>query len=80
VAKRIAQRYDAPLHVAHGHGHFLFGEPGWESHAAAILDWIGQLPPAARGGALNTRSSTDPANLSSVPRIGTRDASSSAPS
>jgi len=76
VARRIAQRYDAPLHVAQGHGHFLFGEPGWETHAAAILDWIGQLPPAVRGGALATRSSTDPANLSSSDRIGARDSSS----
>jgi hypothetical protein len=66
--------------VAHGHGHFLFGEPGWESHAAAILDWIGQLPPAARGGSLNTRSSTDPTNFASIPRVDSRDASSSASS
>jgi len=80
VARRIAQRYDAPLHVAHGHGHFLFGEPGWESHAKAILDWIGQLPPAVRGGALATRSSTDPTNQSPIPRIDSRDANSTAPS
>ena len=78
VARRIAQRYDAPLHVARGHGHFLFGEPGWEPHAAAILDWIGQLPAAARGGALNTRSSTDPTNHPAISRIDSRDASSSA--
>jgi pimeloyl-ACP methyl ester carboxylesterase len=80
VARRIAQRYDAPLHVAHGHGHFLFGEPGWEPHAAAILDWIGGLPPAVRGGALATRSSTDPANHSGIPRIGPRDTNPTAPS
>jgi len=76
VARRIAQRYDAPLHVAHGHGHFLFGEPGWEIHAAAILDWIQQLPPGARGGALATRSSTDPANPTRVDRVGAQDSSS----
>jgi len=76
VARRIAQRYDAPLHVARGHGHFLFGEPGWETHAAAILDWIGQLPPGVRGGALATRSSTDPVNSTPVDRVGARDSSS----
>src|SRR4051812_5939871 len=80
VARRIAQRYEAPLHVAHGHGHFLFGEPGWETHAAAILDWIGHLPPAIRGGALSTRSSTDPANQSPIGRIDARDSSSITPS
>lgn len=80
VARRLAQRYDAPLHVAAGHGHFLFGEPGWDAHATAILDWIGRLPAAVRGGALATRSSTDPANLSSIPRIDSRDANSTAPS
>jgi len=80
VARRIAQRYDAPLHVARGHGHFLFGEPGWETHAAAILDWIGQLPPGARGGALTTRSSTESVNHTLVDRIGARDSSSSSTS
>lgn len=80
VARRIAQRYDAPLHVAPGHGHFLFGEPGWERHAAAVLDWIGQLPPAVRGGALATRSSTDAANAAPGGRIGERTSSSNAPS
>jgi non-heme chloroperoxidase len=62
VARRIAERFDAPLHVARGHGHFLFGEPGWEAHAAAMLDWIEQLPPAVRGGALPTRAPSDSAN------------------
>jgi len=80
VARRIAQRYDAPLHVARGHGHFLFGEPGWETHAAAILEWIDQLPPAVRGGALATRSSTDPVNHTSPGRIGAQDSSSTTPS
>jgi pimeloyl-ACP methyl ester carboxylesterase len=76
VARRIAQRFDAPLQVAHGHGHFLFGEPGWESELAKILDWVGQLPPGVRGGALNTRSSADGANLSRGSRIDARDSSS----
>lgn len=51
VARRIADRFDAPLHVARGHGHFLLGEPGWEEHATAMLDWIGTLPAAVRGAA-----------------------------
>lgn len=49
VARRLAERFDAPLHVARGHGHFLLGEPDWEEHAAAMLDWIGKLPAAVRG-------------------------------
>jgi pimeloyl-ACP methyl ester carboxylesterase len=40
VGARVAARYGAPLHLARGHGHFLFGEPGWEEHAAVMLDWI----------------------------------------
>jgi non-heme chloroperoxidase len=46
VGARVAARYGAPLHLARGHGHFLFGEPGWEEHAATMLDWIDALPPA----------------------------------
>jgi pimeloyl-ACP methyl ester carboxylesterase len=49
VAQRLARRFDASLHVARGHGHFLFSEPGWETHAAAILDWIDRLPMPVRG-------------------------------
>jgi non-heme chloroperoxidase len=49
VARRLARRYDAPLHVARGHGHFLFAEPGWESEVGAILDWIDKLPAPIRG-------------------------------
>jgi pimeloyl-ACP methyl ester carboxylesterase len=44
VARKLAARYGAPLHVAAGHGHFLFAEPGWEAHAGAMLDWIATLP------------------------------------
>jgi pimeloyl-ACP methyl ester carboxylesterase len=40
VARKVARRYGAPLHVASGHGHFLFSEPGWQTHAEFILDWI----------------------------------------
>jgi pimeloyl-ACP methyl ester carboxylesterase len=49
VARRLARRYDAPLHVARGHGHFLFAEPGWETQVGAILDWIDKLPAPVRG-------------------------------
>jgi pimeloyl-ACP methyl ester carboxylesterase len=49
VARRLARRYDAPLQVARGHGHFLFAEPGWEREVGAILDWIDALPAPARG-------------------------------
>jgi pimeloyl-ACP methyl ester carboxylesterase len=47
VSRRVAARFGAPLHVAAGHGHFLFGEPGWQAHVAVILDWIDALPPTA---------------------------------
>lgn len=49
VARRLARRYDAPLQVARGHGHFMFAEPGWEIQVAAILDWIDALPAPVRG-------------------------------
>jgi pimeloyl-ACP methyl ester carboxylesterase len=66
VARRIAERFDAPLQVALGHGHFLFGEPGWEEPATAMLDWIGGLPAAVRGGALASR--TAPNAVNQTPR------------
>jgi pimeloyl-ACP methyl ester carboxylesterase len=43
VTTRVARRFGAPLHVARGHGHFLFAEPGRAPHLAAMLDWIGAL-------------------------------------
>ena len=48
VARRLARRYEAPLHVARGHGHFLFAEPGWEAEVGTILDWIDGLPAPVR--------------------------------
>ncbi|MEO8623766.1 MAG: alpha/beta fold hydrolase [bacterium] len=48
VSRRVAAKYGAPLHIAQGHGHFLFSEPGWEQEAAFILDWIDSLPSAVR--------------------------------
>jgi len=43
TSRRMAQKYGAQLHVASGHGHFLFAEPGWRKEAAVILDWIDAL-------------------------------------
>lgn len=37
---RIAERYDAPLTTLRGHGHIVIQEPGWESLAATVADWI----------------------------------------
>ncbi|MES2178073.1 MAG: alpha/beta fold hydrolase [Gemmatimonadota bacterium] len=48
VADHVARKYGSPLHVARGHGHFLFGEPGWEEQARVMLDWIDRLPRATR--------------------------------
>lgn len=48
VSQRVARKYDAPLQVARNHGHFFFGEPGWEGEAARILDWIDGLPRVVR--------------------------------
>jgi pimeloyl-ACP methyl ester carboxylesterase len=66
VAQRVAHRYNAPLHVARGHGHFLFAEPGWQKVAAVILDWIDALPRPIR--ASNPQADTDQsARLNSPP-------------
>jgi pimeloyl-ACP methyl ester carboxylesterase len=48
VARPLAARYGAPLHVAEGHGHFLFAEPGWETHASAMIDGMEGRPRAVR--------------------------------
>lgn len=48
VTRRIAQRYNAPLHVARDHGHFMLAEPGWQAEAKVILDWIDALPGVIR--------------------------------
>jgi pimeloyl-ACP methyl ester carboxylesterase len=44
VARKIARRYDAPLLVARGHGHFLLAEPGWEDQVRVMIDWLDALP------------------------------------
>jgi pimeloyl-ACP methyl ester carboxylesterase len=45
VVRRVAARYRAPLHVAHDHGHLLPLEPGWETTATFIADWIAAHAP-----------------------------------
>ena len=56
VTTRVARRFGAPLHVARGHGHFLFAEPGRAPHLTAMLDWIGSAgvataaPPTTNAG------------------------------
>lgn len=48
TARTIARRYHAAFHLAAGHGHFLFAEPGWETQAKTLLDWIDALPRSIR--------------------------------
>lgn len=48
VAEKVARKYDAPLHIAKNHGHFLLAEPGWQQEAGVILDWIDALPRVLR--------------------------------
>ena len=40
IVKRIAERYDATYRVAADHGHMILVEPGWESVAADVEQWI----------------------------------------
>ncbi|MEP6692330.1 MAG: alpha/beta fold hydrolase [Gemmatimonadaceae bacterium] len=47
VAVRLAKKYDAPLRMYDGHGHFIMWEPGWERPAADIANWMDGLPPRA---------------------------------
>lgn len=39
VARRVADRYGAPLQSMLGHGHMLVLEPGWEAVADAVARW-----------------------------------------
>jgi non-heme chloroperoxidase len=39
-ARKIANRYGAPLRVLPGRGHVMMQEPGWEEPASMILEWI----------------------------------------
>ena len=69
VARRVAARYGAPLHVARGHGHFLFSEPGWELQAKVILDWIDALPRVIRDPAAEVRVFPDRVNPAPDARV-----------
>jgi pimeloyl-ACP methyl ester carboxylesterase len=40
IAQRVAQRYNAPLYVARGHGHLMLHEPGWREPAEFIAGWL----------------------------------------
>ena len=40
VAQRVARRYQAPVYMARGHGHFLLREPGWTEAASFIAGWL----------------------------------------
>ena len=41
VIRRIAQRYPTATYVElPGHGHWVLGEPGWESIVKRCIDWI----------------------------------------
>ena len=44
VGEQIAQRYGdrGSFHLARGHAHYLFMEPGWEKVAAACADWLSE--------------------------------------
>ncbi|MEP6619499.1 MAG: alpha/beta hydrolase [bacterium] len=62
VANRVARKYSVPLHVARGHGHFLFAEPGWQHEAAVILDWIDGLPEEIRCASVDDDAAPSPTN------------------
>ena len=49
VSRRMANKYGATLHVAVNHGHFLLAEPGWQSEAEIMLDWMKALPKEENG-------------------------------
>ena len=70
VARRVAAKYDAPFHVAQGHGHFLFSEPGWDIQARVILDWIDALPREIREPTAEARAVSDAANSAPYARVG----------
>lgn len=44
VVARIAKRYGAPLTTIPGHGHIVIQEPGWETLARDVAEWIGAVP------------------------------------
>lgn len=42
VARRIAQRYRAPLQTMLGHGHMVTVEPGWQVLADLVARWLAE--------------------------------------
>jgi pimeloyl-ACP methyl ester carboxylesterase len=40
IVAKIARRYDAPLTTIPGRSHIVIQEPGWQSLAAIVADWI----------------------------------------
>jgi non-heme chloroperoxidase len=46
IAKRIAQRYRAPVYMARGHGHLMLREPGWSEPATFIAGWLERETPS----------------------------------
>jgi len=40
IVARIAKRYGSPLTTISGHSHIVIQEPGWESLAASVAEWI----------------------------------------
>lgn len=55
VARHMAKTYGSQLHVAMGHGHFLFAEPNWEIQVKIMLDWIDALPRTSRESSADLR-------------------------
>ncbi len=48
VSEKVAALYSSPLHIAQGHGHMMFAEPGGEQVVRTILNWMDALPRSAR--------------------------------
>lgn len=46
VVRQIARRYNASYREFAGHAHWLVAEPGWETIAGAVADWMDGLAPA----------------------------------
>jgi pimeloyl-ACP methyl ester carboxylesterase len=40
IARRVAAKYGAPMHVLPGRGHLMMQEPGWEEAAGEIERWL----------------------------------------
>jgi pimeloyl-ACP methyl ester carboxylesterase len=40
VGRSVAAKYHAEYHVLPGHAHWVVGEPGWETIAELIADWL----------------------------------------